>query len=76
MTPTETTRLLAIARACYPAMTMPAGIDAVWHELLADLDYSEAEAAVLTHAKIETRIVTIADIRTGVSKAKRPWKEW
>lgn len=71
MTPDETVKLLAVARAAYPAMAVVEGMPLVWHGGLGDLQYAECARAVVEHARDNTRIVTVADIRSLVQASRR-----
>lgn len=70
MKPTESVKILALAVAAYPGMSIPEGTPEVWHELLSDLDFPDCRAAVLQHARLNSTIVTPADIRRLVAAAR------
>ena len=71
MSPDESVQLLALARAAFPGMSVVEGMPLVWHGSLGDLQLSESVAAVIEHAKVSERIVTVADIRRLVVTARR-----
>lgn len=70
MSPDETVRLIAVARAAFPGMSVVEGMPQVWHGALGDLAYSECAAAVVAHSRETNRIVTVADIRQVVQAAR------
>lgn len=70
MSPDEAVRLIAVARAAFPAMTVVEGMGQVWHGALGDLAYSECQTAIVAHSRENTRIVTVADIRQLVQGAR------
>lgn len=75
MKPTESVKILALAFAAYPGMSIPEGTPEVWHELLKDVDFATARAAVLEHARNSSAIVTPADIRRisrAITERTRP----
>lgn len=68
MTPTETVRLLAIIQAATPAMRMTELTPDVWHQLLSDVPYAVAEAAVYRHTRTSSAYLSPADIRRLVAE--------
>lgn len=70
MSPDETVKVLATARAAYPGMSMVEGMPQVWHGALGDLRLAECQDAIVAHAKASSQIVTPADIRRLVQAAR------
>lgn len=70
MSPDETVKLLAVARAAFPGMAVVEGMPLVWHGGLGDLQYAECCKAVVEHTKESSRIITVADIRHLVQAAR------
>lgn len=71
MSPEDSVRVLAVARAAYPGMSLVEGQAALWHGALGDLRADECVAAIVEHAKQSQSIVTVADIRGRVIAARR-----
>lgn len=71
MSPDEVVRLIAVARAAYPGMSVVEGMPQVWHGALGDLQYGECASAVVAHSRESTQIVTVADIRRLVQSTRR-----
>lgn len=67
MTPSQTVRLLAIVQAATPAMKMTELTPEVWHQLLADVPFEAAQAAVYRHTKTSSAYLAPADIRRLVA---------
>lgn len=70
MTADEAVRLIAVARAAYPGMSVVEGMPQVWHGALGDLAFSECATAVVEHSKESAAIVTVADIRRLVQRSR------
>lgn len=70
MSPDECVRLIALARAAYPGMSVVEGMPVIWLGTLGDLRYAECAEAVVEYAKDSAAIVTVADIRRRVIQAR------
>lgn len=75
MTKQEFAILAKAIRAVYPNMLADDGAKNVWYELLKDLDYRPASAALQRHLQTSKFPPTIADIRTAVTKPKEEMPE-
>lgn len=71
MSPDEAVKLIAIARAAYPGMSVVEGMGHLWHGGLGDLRFQECATAIVEHSKESTAIVMIADIRRLVNLSRR-----
>lgn len=72
MKPKEVAKLVGIAVGAYPYMQEKdnGAVTEVWCKLLADLDYPDAEAALVSHISSNRFFPTVADIREGAAKLK------
>ena len=66
--PSQTVRLLAIVQAATPAMRMTEMTPDVWHELLADVPFEAAQAAVYRHTKTSGAYLAPSDVRRLVAE--------
>lgn len=65
MTPKETGKLLGIA-ALYDARKVDAAVVVAWHEIVGDLPFADAEAAVKAHYAESTERLMPAHVRERV----------
>lgn len=63
MTPTDTTRVLALVAAACPAQAIGEHTAEAWHLVLGHLDYADAAAAVVEVAKREPFIAASAIVQ-------------
>lgn len=75
MTRDEMKILAKAMKAVYPQMMPDRDAFDVWYELLKDLDYRQASAALQRHMQTSKFPPTIADIRTAVTKPKEEMPE-
>jgi hypothetical protein len=72
MTHAEITRCLALLRAAYPAATIPDATHALHCEMLADLDFAAAKAAILRHVRTNRHFPAISEVCTAVAESSIP----
>jgi len=68
----EVAKLLAVIVAAYPSFDVDDARDRIWFEMLGDLDYQLACAAVRRHLAISRFAPTIAEIREQVAAIANP----
>lgn len=72
MTRQETVKLLAYITACYPAWELTEATVEVWHEMLEDLEFPVALAALKRVIAVQPRVPTIAEIRREAARLLQP----
>ena len=72
MKKTETVQLLAVINAAFPNMQVTEAMVSLWHELLRDLEFNLAKAAVKKLLLESPYPPTIADIRKQVVEIATP----
>jgi hypothetical protein len=72
---TETVQLLAVVNAAFPNMQVTEVMVNIWHELLGDLDFGLAKAAVKKLLLESPYPPTIADIRKQVVQISTPLED-
>lgn len=75
MKPTETIQLLAVINAAFPNMQVTEAMVNLWHELLGDLDFDLAKAAVKKLLLESPYPPSIADIRKRAAEIITPPEE-